>query len=95
MTPNGGPCGGLPIYFLNLNKMSWMKYLAELAEDPTAVSSMRKALQTAHKYNLSHAIYNGESITTEKLMSMIKLVEKHQQSNDSLYRDTDDTSTTE
>jgi len=75
--------------------MSWMKYLAELSEDPTAVSSMRKALQTAHKYNLSHAIYNGESITTQKLISMIKLVERQQQRNDSLHRDTDYTSTTE
>lgn len=75
--------------------MSWMKYLAELAEDPTAVSSMRKALQTANKYNLSHAIYNGESVTTQKLISMIKLVEKQQQTNDSLYRDTDDINTTE
>jgi len=71
--------------------MSWMKYVAELAKDPTALSSMRKALQTARKYDLSHAIYNGEAISTEKLEAMIKLVEKHQQNNDSLYREPDTT----
>ena len=71
--------------------MSWMKYLAELGEDPTAVSSMRRALQTANKYDLSHAIYNGETISVEKLGAMIKLVEKHQQNNDSLYREPDTT----
>jgi len=85
----GGLAEGSP-FFSNPkpNNMSWMKYLASLAEDPTALSSMRQALQTASKYNLDHAIYNGESITTEKLTSMIKLVEKQQRINDSLYRDT-------
>lgn len=71
--------------------MSWMKYLAELGQDPTAVSSMRKALQTARKYDLSHAIYNGETISVEKLEAMMKLVEKHQQNNDSLHREPDTT----
>lgn len=71
--------------------MSWMKYVVELAKDPTALSSMRKALQTARKYDLSHAIYNGETISVGKLEAMIKLVEKHQQNNDSLYREPDTT----
>lgn len=75
--------------------MAWMKYVAELAEDPTAVSSMRKALQTANKHSLNYAIYNGDTISVEKLRSMIKLVEKQQDKNDSLYRDSDYANTTE
>jgi arsenate reductase-like glutaredoxin family protein len=74
--------------------MSWMKYIASLAEDPTALSSMRKALQTANKHGLNYAIYNGESYTTEKLRAMIRLVEKAQ-SNDSLHRDSDHVNTGE
>lgn len=69
--------------------MAWMKYVAELAEDPTSTSAMRKALKTANDHNLNYAIYNGESISTEKLGAMIKVVEKHQKNNDSLHRDTD------
>jgi hypothetical protein len=71
-----------------------MKYVASLAEDPTALSSMQKALQTARKYNLDHAMYNGESISTEKLQAMIRLVEKAQ-NDDSLHRDTDYVNPTE
>ena len=75
--------------------MSWMKYMAELAQDPTAVSSMRKALQTANKHSLNYAIYNGDTISVEKLKAMIKLVEKEQSKNDSLHRDTDYVNATE
>ena len=65
--------------------------MAELAEDPTAVSSMRKALQTARKYSLDHAIYKGDTISIEKLSAMIKLVEKQQEKDDSLHREPDTT----
>ena len=75
--------------------MSWMKYLAELAQDPTAVSSMRKALQIANKHGLNYAIYNGDTISVEKLKAMIKLVEKQQDKNDSLHRDSDYVNTAE
>jgi len=75
--------------------MSWMKYVAELAQDPTAVSSMRKALQTANKHSLNYAIYNGDSISVEKLKAMITLVEKQQDKNDSLHRDSDYVNATE
>jgi len=74
--------------------MSWMKYMIELGQDPTSLSSMRKALQTANKHNLNYAIYNGETVSIEKLSAMMKLVEKSQ-NDDSLYRDTDYVNTTE
>lgn len=84
----GSPFFSKPIY------MSWMKYIAVLAQNPTAVTSMRKALKTANEHNLNYAIYNGETISIEKLSAMIKLVEK-EQNNDSLYRDTDHVNTAE
>ncbi len=56
---------------------------------------MRKALQTANKHSLNYAIYNGDTISVEKLKAMIKLVEKQQDKNDSLYRDSDHVNATE
>ena len=90
----GGLAEGSP-FFSEPNHMSWMKYVAELAQDPTAVSSMRKALQTANKHGLNYAIYNSETISVEKLKAMITLVEKQQDKNDSLHRDPDYTNATE
>ena len=74
--------------------MSWMKYVASWHES-TAVSSMRKALQTANKHSLNYAIYNGDTISVEKLKAMIKLVEKQQDKNDSLHQDSDHVNATE
>jgi hypothetical protein len=51
--------------------------------------------EIANKHSLNYAIYNGDTISVEKLKAMIKLVEKQQDKNDSLHRDPDYTNATE
>lgn len=66
--------------------MSWMKYVADIQRSTDATDNLRRAIQSAEKYNLNHVIFDGQLMRTEKLKAMLTIIEK---SNDSIHREPD------
>jgi hypothetical protein len=56
--------------------MSWMKYVAFLAQDDQNLVMMKHALKKAKDNNLNYVIFKGDVLTTEQAEGIIEILQK-------------------
>jgi hypothetical protein len=56
--------------------MSWMKYVAFLAQDDQNLVMMKHALKKAKDNNLNYVIFKGDILTTEQAEGIIEILQK-------------------
>lgn len=56
--------------------MSWMKYVAFLAQDDQNLVMMKHALKKANDNNLNYVIFKGDILTTEQAEGIIEILQK-------------------
>ena len=56
--------------------MSWMKYVAFLAQDDQNLVMMKNDLKKAKDNNLNYVIFKGDILTTEQAEGIIEILQK-------------------
>lgn len=56
--------------------MSWMKYVAFLAQDEQNLVMMKHALKRANDNNINYVIFKGDILTTEQAEGIIEILQK-------------------
>ncbi len=57
--------------------MSWMKYVAFLAQDEQNLVMMKHALKKAQDNNLNYVIFKGDILTTEQAEGIIEILKNN------------------